>query len=274
MFRTVSSTAAQLGRETLIGKGLTSDVFTWGEERVLKLAFSWLPAATAEREFAVTQAIHAAGVPVPAAFEIVQIGARHGIVFERVRGPSLLRQVEKRPWTLFAAARQLAELHVRIHAYVAPGKLPSQREQIKRWVEGAVDFSEAEKEVARRQLAQLPPGDCVCHGDFHPGNIVLTARGPVIIDWSTGTRGHALADVARTSVLFESASLPDETPLHIRFLMKAARRLLHVTYLNRYLELRPGTLDEIEKWRVPQRMGASAWRVERSAAMAKATSGG
>jgi len=261
---------ARLTTEKLIGTGLTSEVISWGEERVLKLFLPLVTAASVQREFTVSRAIHAAGVPIPAVFEILQIGQRHGIVFEWVRGHSLLKQVELKPWTLFAAARQLAELHARVHAYPALAGLPAQREQIERWINGADDFSDAGKELARRHIAKLPPGNCLCHGDFHPANILLTPRGPMIIDWSDATCGHALADVARTSVLFESADLPRETSLQVRLLMKVVRRLLHSAYLRRYLELRPGTLDEIERWRVPQRLAGAAWRAERRAAITKA----
>ena len=260
------SLEARLERETLIGRGLTSDVFTWGEDAVLKLYFPWRSAAVAQREFAVTRAVHGAGLPAPAALDVVEVAGRPGIVLERVPGRSLVRQVEMKPWTLFAAARQLAELHARLHACPAPAGLPSQREKIEHRIDRA-PVPEAEKEVARRHIAQLPAGDCVCHGDFHPGNVILTPRGPVIIDWSAGTRGHALADVASTSVLFETATPPDGTSLRIRLMLKVARRMLHETYLKRYLKLRPGSLDEVEFWRVPLRLAGSAWRAERDAAM-------
>ncbi|HMJ63960.1 MAG TPA: phosphotransferase [Candidatus Binatia bacterium] len=191
---------SQLEQERLIGRGLTSEVFGWGKDRVLKLNLAWVPVSTAQREFAVTCAVHGAGVNVPAVFELVQVGGRHGIVFERVHGPSMVSEVEKRPWSLFAAARQLAELHARLHDFDAPPELPSQREQIESWIDRAPDFSAAEKDVAHRNLARLPAGKCICHGDFHPANIILSARGAMIIDWSRGTRGHALADECLRSV--------------------------------------------------------------------------
>ena len=264
-----SSAAEQLKAETLIGIGLTSEVFTWGD-RVLKLFLPWTDRERAQREFMISRAVCAMGVPMPTVFDLVQVGPRHGIIFSRVRGISMLGQVEARPWKLFRAARELAELHAGLHAYTAPPELPSQREQIEGWIRDAADFTEVQKEAARQHAARLPPGDSLCHGDFHPANILLSERGPVIIDWSRATRGHPLADVARTSVLFEVASLPPTSPLHIRLLMKVARRLLHTTYLKRYLELRPGTLQEIEFWRVPQRTAASAWLAKRRAAMARA----
>ncbi|HZV35551.1 MAG TPA: phosphotransferase [Verrucomicrobiae bacterium] len=251
----------------MLASGLTAEVFSWGNGRVLKLFFPWMPEVAIHREFAIAQAI--TGIPAPAVYEMIKIAGRHGIVFERVEGVSMLKQAERKPTMLFAGARQLAELHARIHSQTAPPTLPAQRDKIERYIEDAEDFTPAQKAVARRIAAELPKGTALCHGDFHPANVLFGARGPVIIDWGGATRGHPLADVARTSVLIESAKLPEGTPLHIQMLMKVSRSLLHATYLKRYLELRPGTMDEIEKWRVPQRMAASAWRARKKAGMAK-----
>ena len=43
----------------------------------------------------------------------------------------------------------------------------------------------------------------LCHGDFNPSNIIITADGtPYIIDWAHATQGNAAADAARTYLLF------------------------------------------------------------------------
>jgi uncharacterized protein (TIGR02172 family) len=251
--------------ETPIAIGVTSELLNWDNGRVVKLCFDWVRAETVEREFNVTRALHAAGLPVPAAYELVQVKGRWGIVFERIEGPSMLKQVEKRPWQLFSAARRLAELHARLHELAAPPQLPSQRDQINRWMDGATtnDFPPARKEAARAVVAHFGEGKVVCHGDFHPANILLTARGPIIIDWSTGTRGHAEGDVARTCVLFEKANLPPQALWYMHIMLKLARRLLHATYLKRYLALRPGKLDAINRWLEPQRAFQSAWYASR-----------
>ena len=256
----------------LVATGQTSEVFAWGEQRVLKLFLPWVSHETVEQEFRATRAIHAAGVPVPFAFELVDARNRHGIVFELLEGCSLLRLVERQPWRLFAAARELAELHSQLHGHPAPPELPTQHDQIVRWMGDGAHFTDEQKSQAPKHLALLPEGTCLCHGDFHPANILLTPTGPMIIDWASASSGHPLGDVARTSVLFESARLPATTPLHILFLMKVARRLLHVTYLKRYLQLRPGTLEQIEQWRVVQRLAGIGWRAQQRAAMAKVAS--
>lgn len=243
----------------IIGTGGTCDVYAWGEGRVLKLFHEHRPGPLIDREFRITQAVRALGVSAPAAYEIVEIDGRRGIVFDRIEGQTVFEYVKTRPWKLFAAARQLAELHAQLHGLTAPAELPSQIGRIASGIESARNASEENKQIARRLLAELPDGEALCHGDFHPDNIFLTRQGPVIIDWSAATRGHPLGDVARTSNLFQYADLPDSTPWHIRLLFKASRALLHRTYLNRYLQLRPGTRRQIEEWQAPLRIAASAW---------------
>jgi uncharacterized protein (TIGR02172 family) len=250
----------QIEKGKLIGKGLTAQVYACGDGRVLKLFESWRPAAKVEKEFIISRMVHAAGLPAPAAHELVEVEGRKGIVFERVDGRSMFEQVVARPWQLFAAARQLAELHAQLHAIKAPPELPTLREQIAGWIDAAAELSAAEKEELRRCLATVPDGDALCHGDFHPANILLSARGPTIIDWSRTTRGHPLGDVARTSHLFDVADLPEESPRHILWLFQVARAALHRTYLKHYFQLRPGNPSELERWRPVQRAAAAVWQ--------------
>ena len=244
----------------LVAKGMTSDLFAWPQNRLLKLLHPRFPRDVAEREFEITRALHTAGLPAPAAYELHEFDNRFGFILERVDGISLLQFVERKPWKLFYAARLLAELHAQVHQHSAPWALPSQRSQLERWLANARDFTSAERRAAEASLAQLPDGEILCHGDMHPANILLSSRGPVIIDWSTATRGQAAADVARTSVLFESAHLPPGSPLYMRLLLALARRLLHRTYLRRYLALSGASLSEVTKFLPIQRAATSAWR--------------
>src|SRR5262249_60643867 len=106
------------------------DVSAWGEGRVLKLFHGWVSPDRAARKYAVTRAVHTAGVPSPAAYDLVELQGRFGIVLERINGVSLLEYTQARPWSIFAAVRLLAELHARIHRCPAPARPPSLRERI------------------------------------------------------------------------------------------------------------------------------------------------
>lgn len=50
---------------------------------------------------------------------------------------------------------------------------------------------------------------------------------------------------------------------------KLPEGLLHTTYLKRHLQLSTGTVEEIEFWRVAQRLAGSAWRAARKTAMSE-----
>ena len=235
----------------LIGQGRTADVYAWGSDRVLKFYQSWMPATPIEREFAITCAARSAGLPVPAADELIEIEGRFGIIFERVEGTSMLKVLEAQPWRFGSVAHQLAELHAHMHTCIIPPGQYTQRQQIERGIELATALSDETKQTIRGILAELPEGQVVCHGDFHPDNIILTSHGPVIIDWMTGTRGHPLGDVARTSILFQTGGLPPRIPFHMRVIINATRSLLYGFYLNRYLQLHPATHQQVSVWQLP-----------------------
>jgi uncharacterized protein (TIGR02172 family) len=249
-----------LEKAPLVDKGFCSDVYAWGEGRVLKLFHGRALRERADREYAATRAVHAAGLPAPAAYELVEVEGRCGIVFERIDGVSLLGYTQARPWALFGAIRQFAELHARIHDNRAPAGLPSLRERIMARIEAA-DCSAADKQAARDRLADLPDGTALCHGDFHPGNVLVTPRGPVVIDWGSASWGDPLGDVACTSRLMRTANLPAWSPGYMHLMLKCLRSVMHRSYLKRYLRLRPGTRRQIEKWQAPLAVAARSWRV-------------
>lgn len=150
-----------------------------------------------------------------------------------------------------AVARQLAELHAHMHTCVVPTGSYTQHQQIERGIEMSEALADEVKAAIVSILAKLPEGQAVCHGDFHPDNILLTSHGPVIIDWMNGTRGHPLGDVARTSLLFQTGGLPPRIPYHMRVIINATRTLLHTIYLDRYLHLHQATRQQINAWKLP-----------------------
>ena len=245
----------------LVAQGFSSAVYAWDEGRVLKLFFDWFPRERAQREFRATRAVHAIGLPVPQAEELVEVGGRSGIVSERVNGLSMLGVTQRRPWMLMKAVRQLAELHAQIHEATAPAILPTQRQRLERGITSGVDLKPAERLEALSQLSSLPDGNALCHGDFHPGNVIFTANGPIIIDWETATQGDPIGDVANTCRLIRTASLPDWSPAYMHWILKCTRPWIHRTYLRRYFELRAGSAADLVEWELPLRAAAKSWRV-------------
>ena len=50
-------------------------------------------------------------------------------------------------------------------------------------------------------IERLAPGDGLCHGDLHPGNVIMTADGPRLIDWAGAVRAPAASTLACCHVL-------------------------------------------------------------------------
>jgi tRNA A-37 threonylcarbamoyl transferase component Bud32 len=92
------------------------------------------------------------------------------------------------------------------------------------------------RELGRVHRRVLDSG--VAHGDFHPLNIILGPSGPVVIDWSNGHEGGALADVAFTQVILTTSEA--DFPSWLEFLARAFRRLFVAAYLTG-VGKRPGT---------------------------------
>lgn len=234
--------------DTLIGQGRTAEVFAWGENRALKLYYEGWPATAAEAEYQRAEAVFKSGAPAPAVDGVVQIDGRHGVIFERVEGPSLLGDTTSHPWMILWSAHTMAELHARMHARHPTG-LPAQRERLREKIQAARPLPDALKQVALKALAQLPEDTVLCHGDFHPDNIVLSARGPMILDWAEATCGHPLADVARTALLMQHAAVPSHIPG--RWLIETGRALWYRLYLRRYCQLRSLSPEQVNAWMLP-----------------------
>ena len=232
-----------LGRPIALGR--TAEIYAWNAEQVLKLFRDGWPAASVEYEARIARTIQAAGLPVPAVGEVIEISGRHGLIYERVVGRSMLDSFRGQPWTLVRFAQMLTDLHVAMHDRSVP-ELPSRRKRLEQNIRGAGALSPELAEAALHILHTLPDGDRLLHGDFHPDNILLTAQGPIIIDWNDAATGHPLADVARTSLLLRVGALPPGTAA--RWLIAAGRRLFHMIYLNRYFRLRPGDRRQLTAW--------------------------
>jgi aminoglycoside phosphotransferase (APT) family kinase protein len=91
-----------------------------------------------------------------------------------------------------------------------------------------------------RALETLPRGDRLCHGDFHPGNVLVASGGgdggdrPIAIDWTGASRGDPAADVARSFLIIRFGGLtPDATPA-VAALARVGRRLLWRGYASAY----------------------------------------
>jgi len=99
-------------------------------------------------------------------------------------------------------------------------------------------------------LGELPRGESLLHGDYHPLNLLMDETGLVLIDWPGATLGPPETNVARTSVLMAACTPPNAMRLML-WLMGALRRPLFIPrYLAAYRKVRPLDLDQLRQWQV------------------------
>ena len=237
--------AGRLG--PLVGTGRTAEVYGWDDDYVLKLFHAMMPFASVAAEARFAEVVTGAGLPAPVAIEpLFEVDGRYGIVYARVDGPTMLALLASDPRRLEELASQFGALHAQMHRCTC-GVLPGQRAALERAIAYAPALPEHLRSRVLQHLARLPGGHAICHGDFHPDNIVMTAQGPVIIDWMTATYGNPVADVARTTLLFRTADAPERNPARAAALEEVRHRF-YAVYRRAYEERLPLAAAEIETW--------------------------
>jgi tRNA A-37 threonylcarbamoyl transferase component Bud32 len=234
----------------LIAEGATAEVFAYGEGRILKRYREGYPAleAVREAERAKIAAQHLAefSLHTPAVIDVGTFEGRPGVVFERVIGISLLECLLTGKRDILPVAVEVARLHRVLHCCTGRG-LPSQKERLR----SQCDRSTVKTEYvhhALRFLDKLTEGNNLCHGDFHPANILWTDGGLVIIDWVDAVSGNLLGDVARTVVLLLTASTPIPDGWTSRRLWYVRRRFVDLYLLLYPIDPHSARMAQLLPW--------------------------
>jgi aminoglycoside phosphotransferase (APT) family kinase protein len=170
----------------VIGRGRDAEIVDAGPGLVLRRLLRPRPTG---QEVEVMRWVVAHGYPAPRVVE----ETADGLLMQRVDGPTMLDRRSARD--MRANMRTLAELHAWLHALPVPPGL------------------------------SMPHGDgsALLHGDLHPGNVILSEDGPVVIDWTNACAGPTGADLATAWLLIACVGLPESRPA--RTVERLGRRL-------------------------------------------------
>ncbi|SCL35726.1 Phosphotransferase enzyme family protein [Micromonospora rhizosphaerae] len=228
-----------------LGAGREADVYACSDGAVLKL---YRPGFGGHRtETLALRSLEDRGV-APRLVDVVECDGRTGLVVERLAGPDMLTLLQRRPWRLYALARSLAKAHLAVHRVQAPAELTGLRQVLATRIRDAA-LPQHLLDFVSRLLDGLPDGDRLCHGDYHPGNILLAADQAAVIDWGAATRGVPEADHARTLLLLRWSDPLPGTPLVSRALIAAGRSVLAHAYARDYRRGSP-PLRQTRSWLV------------------------
>jgi uncharacterized protein (TIGR02172 family) len=199
----------------LIAAGRTAEIYQIDLHRVLKLMRPGFAGRDLLVERRHMRLAARRGLPVPCAGPVLRRSGRLGLVIEAVQGPTLAAHVRQHPGVLSWAARSMATLQRKIHASTGQ-RLPSLKQRLMQHLVDGVDLPASTRQWLLSTLSGLPDEGRLCHGDLHPGNVLVDGPGLVAIDWLDAAAGHPVLDVARSYVLL-SAQSPGPTSQAARF---------------------------------------------------------
>ena len=145
-----------------MARGRASVVYDLGDGTVLRRSLD--PRADASAEAAVMAHARKHGVPTPLVLE----ASGPDLVMEHVPGPTMLSDLVAHPRRAGRHGGVLAALHRSLDE--VPGMAGSGEQRL-------------------------------LHLDLHPGNVLLSGSGPVLVDWTNAASGPRALDVATTWVI-------------------------------------------------------------------------
>lgn len=160
--------------QILLASGRDADVYALDDHRVLR---RYRAGGDVRPEVEVMTWVAGHGLAVPAVLEATGTD----LVMERLHGPTMLGAFAAGRLDVPAAARIMVDLQTVLH------RLPPRR--------------------------SAAPGDRILHLDLHPDNIVLSSRGPVLIDWRNATEGPPALDVAMSALILAEVAVDESGTL-------------------------------------------------------------
>lgn len=208
----------------VLSEGRCAWVLDLGNGRVLKCAKPGLEDIL-DLESQVLEALQGTAIPVPTYYGLAESGGFRGLEMDRVVGPTLEQVLADDPGSQIEMVDKFVDVHFTIHQTVLPMR------RLAAMLKDDLSASGLDEEQQNRHRETLAKTErlpqSLCHYDYHPGNVILTDAGLVVLDWVTGTIGAAVLDVARTLLL---CTYPDRTPPEFR----PAVNRLHERYADHY----------------------------------------
>ena len=148
-----------------------------------------------------TARIEETGLNIPKIREVTKIDGKWAIVTDFIEGETLASLMEKHP----EKEDEYLELFVKTQIEIQNKSCPllnKIHDKMNRKISES-DLDATTRYELHTRLNGMKKHRKVCHGDYNPSNVIITADGtPYVLDWSHATQGNASEDVARTYLLF------------------------------------------------------------------------
>ncbi len=224
-------TEMNLADLVLLTTGGEAEIYDLDPDRILRVL--WRDNGKSEEKDVILQEILAnESIHVPKVYEYLHIQDRAACIMEKIHGDTLTNEMRKNIRVLVKVPHILAELQKKVSSIVMPDSYPSIRDLFTFVTEhGRLQDKELTAFVAQLFNGQRTES-MLCHGDFHPGNILVSNETMTIIDWSGSYSGNPIADIAHTYILMrQMPRLPGQSTGNYR-VMSFVARIIAARYLN------------------------------------------
>ncbi len=190
-----------------IAKGNTAEIYLY-DNKIVKLFKEYLPDTESMNEAKKQKYAYSCGLPVPNVFEVTKIQNRQAIIMEYVKGENigdlLLNNLNEAERYIGLCVNEQKKIHaIRVNT----DGMEFMRQRLERQIKSGHKLDEKQKENILNMLHSIKFETRLCHGDFHPFNLILSKKNVNIIDWVDASSGDIRADVFRTYLLYAQTSL-------------------------------------------------------------------
>lgn len=145
--------------------------------------------------------IEETGLNIPRIREVTMVDGKWAIVSDYIKGKTLSQLMKEDPDNKSKYIEKLVDLQLEVQSKTCP-LLNKLKDKMNRKI-CLSELDATTRYDLHTRLEGMPKHTKVCHGDFHPSNIIISDDGTAyILDWSHATQGNASADAARTYLLF------------------------------------------------------------------------
>lgn len=234
----------------LIAQGGQAEIYELGEDKVIRVLRDKEDGKHLKLEMAIMKSLKAKGKLVPEVYDYLEIEGRPSIIMERLKGTTMIDKMRKNPFQIFRNAELLAKLHIDVTDSAEGLGMISINHRAAYLIPKAELLEPEVKEFVLKILVELPEGNDICHGDFHPGNIIIANGQYYIIDWSGATSGRKISDIAHTYLLLRNT--PEIMGLNSlqNFVIGCSSSIISGKYLSTCAKFYPFDFNEFSKWMV------------------------
>jgi len=201
-----------------------------------------------------TARIEETGLNIPRIREVTKIDGKWAIVTDFIEGETLNSLMAKNPDKEDEYLEMFVDTQLEIQNKSCP-LLNKIHDKMNRKISESNLDATTRYELHTR-LNGMKKHTKVCHGDYNPSNVIITANGtPYVIDWSHAPQGNASEDVARTYLLFKLEGKDELAEKYIRLFCKKSDTALQ--YVQSWLPIvaasqlskgNPEEKDLLESW--------------------------